>query len=152
MHEQVKNLNKKKEINMTSQDQVLNPNEANMPQQNQNVVINQNVVVGQAEKKKSILGGAGWMAALLLFLFWIPLLGAFLAGFVGGRKAGDVGSALLAVLALAVALPIVLLIVGSGLSSLPLVGAILGASSFLFFFAEIIPLLIGAVIGGATAN
>ena len=138
---------------MTDQGQVLNPNEASMPQQNQSVVINQNVVVGQlSEKKKSIIAGAGWMALLLLFLFWLPLVGAFVAGFVGGRKAGGVGSAMLSVLAIAVGLPIILLVLGGGLSSMPIVGAILGASGFLFFFVEIIPLSIGALIGGATAN
>jgi hypothetical protein len=138
---------------MTDQGQVLNPNEASMPQQNQNVVINQNVVVGQgAEKKKSIIAGAGWMLFLLLFLFWLPLVGAFISGFVGGRKAGSAGSAILSVLAIAVALPIILLLLGGALSSLPIIGAVVGASAFLFFFAEIIPLLIGALVGGATAN
>jgi hypothetical protein len=110
-------------------------------------------VVGQGkERKKSIMAGAGWMLLLLLLLFWVPLLGAFIAGFVGGRKAGNAGYAMLSVLAIAIALPIILMVVGGGLSSIPLIGAIIGASTFLFFFAEIIPLLIGALVGGATAD
>ncbi len=142
---------------MTDQNQVLNPNEANMPQQNlgvnPNFVINQNVVVGGGtERKKSIGAGVSWMIGLLMFLFWLPLVGAFIAGFVGGRKAGSVGSALISVAFIAVAMPIILIVMGASLASIPILGAIIGASGFLFFFAEITPLLIGALVGGATAD
>src|SRR3712207_9056820 len=37
-----------------------------------------------------------WMAGLSVLLFWIPTLGPLIAGFVGGRKAGGVGPAIVA--------------------------------------------------------
>ena len=38
-----------------------------------------------------------WMVMLSVLLFWLPLLGPFIAGFVGGRKAGGVIQAAIAV-------------------------------------------------------
>ena len=41
--------------------------------------------------------GALWMFFISLLLFWLPVFGPLIAGFVGGKKAGGVGSALGAV-------------------------------------------------------
>jgi hypothetical protein len=38
-----------------------------------------------------------WMFLLSILLFWLPFIGSLLAGFVGGRKAGNLGNAILAV-------------------------------------------------------
>ena len=38
------------------------------------------------------------MLVLSVLLFWMPILGPLIAGFVGGRKSGSVGNAILAAL------------------------------------------------------
>ena len=45
----------------------------------------------------SIASGAIWRFVLSILLFWLPLIGSILAGLVGGKKAGGVGNAILAV-------------------------------------------------------
>jgi hypothetical protein len=40
------------------------------------------------ESKRGVKRGAFWIVALSLLLFWIPVLGPAVAGYVGGRKAG----------------------------------------------------------------
>ena len=50
-----------------------------------------------AEKQGSIASAMVWMFIISILLFWIPILGSLIAGFVGGRKAGNVGSAIVAV-------------------------------------------------------
>ena len=47
-------------------------------------------------KQGSIVMAMIWMAVLSLLLFWLPLLGPLVAGFVGGRTAGSAGRGLLA--------------------------------------------------------
>ena len=37
-----------------------------------------------------------WMFVLSILLFWLPVAGPLIAGFVGGRKAGSVSNAILA--------------------------------------------------------
>ena len=43
-----------------------------------------------------VLSAFLWMMLLSPFLFWIPFLGSFIVGFVGGKKAGNRGGAMLA--------------------------------------------------------
>ena len=44
----------------------------------------------------SILSAIVWMFIISILLFWLPVVGPLVAGFVGGMKAGGVGSAVLA--------------------------------------------------------
>ncbi|MCH7782027.1 hypothetical protein IID62_03075 [candidate division KSB1 bacterium] len=48
------------------------------------------------QPKGSVLIGFLWMFFLSILLVWLPVIGQFIAGFVGGKRAGGVGSALLA--------------------------------------------------------
>ena len=87
-----------------------------------------------------------WMGGLALLLFWLPGVGPFVAGLVGGFKARTVGNA-----ALAVFLPAVLL----GVMSFAAVtwmydavwGALAGAGTAVLLLINIGPLFIGAVLG-----
>ena len=95
--------------------------------------------------------GALWMFFISLLLFWLPVFGPLIAGFVGGKKAGGVGSALGAVFLPAVVLGVFLFILGTA-TGLPLVGVVTGSTAFLVLaLAAVGPLLVGAILGGALA-
>jgi len=87
------------------------------------------------------------MFVLSILLFWLPIIGPFIAGFVGGRKAGTVGNAILAAFIPGIIFAVVLFFLGTFLTTVPLIGFIAGAGGFALACAHIGPLLIGAVIG-----
>jgi hypothetical protein len=89
------------------------------------------------------------MFILSILLFWLPVIGPFIAGFVGGRKAGTVGDAILAVLLPGLVFAAILFVLGTTLTLVPLLGLIAGAGGLVLAFAHIGPLLIGAIIGAA---
>ena len=101
-------------------------------------------------KRPGSIGAAvGWMFLLSILLFWLPIIGALVAGFVGGRKAGSLGDAILAVFAPAVIFGVALFFLSSLLTGLPLLGVIAGAGGFAIATAHVGPLLVGAIIGAA---
>ena len=101
--------------------------------------------------KGDVAAGVLWMLVLSLLLFWLPFFGPLIAGFVGGKKSGGVGPAILAVFLPAILLGVIFFILGTA-TGIPLVGVITGGSVFLVVAAAAVgPLLIGAVIGGAMA-
>lgn len=102
-------------------------------------------------EKGSLVMAIIWMAVISLLLFWLPLLGPLLAGFVGGRTAGSVGRGLLAAILPAIVLCVMLMAIGTALTGLPVIGAIASISLFLVIVVQALPLLLGALIGGATA-
>ena len=89
-----------------------------------------------------------WMIGLSILLFWIPTIGPLIAGFVGGRKAGGIGAAFVAAIIPAILVGVLLVLLGT-LVDLPIIGALVGAGLFFIILFESIPLLIGAVGGGA---
>ncbi|HET7314364.1 hypothetical protein [Salinisphaera sp.] len=100
--------------------------------------------------KGSLVMAIIWMAVISLVLFWLPLVGPLLAGFVGGRTAGGAGRGLLAAILPALVLCLILAAAGASLTGLPVIGAIASISLFLVIVIQGFPLLIGAVIGGLT--
>jgi hypothetical protein len=114
--------------------------------------------VGQAgapDAPKAAKGGLGramvWMFVLSLLLFWLPLLGMFIAGLVGGRKAGGVGTALLAVFLPGLVVAGLMFLLATALTGMPLLGAIAGFGTGVLIVANVVPLLAGAVVGGLLA-
>lgn len=102
-------------------------------------------------RKGGAVTGAVWMFVLSLLLFWLPVFGPLIAGFVGGRKAGSVGSAIAAVFVPAIALGVLFFVLATAVTFMPFVGAIAGAGGFVAAAGLISgPLLVGAIIGGAT--
>lgn len=104
-----------------------------------------------AEEKGSIIMGMIWMAVISLLLFWLPALGPLIAGIVGGKVAGGAGAGLLAALLPGILLALVLFFAGTLLTGVPLIGAIAAMGTLLLILINIIPLLIGALIGGLLA-
>lgn len=111
--------------------------------------------MGQPTKRSSggSIGSAiVWMFLLEILLFWIPFVGSFIAGFVGGRKAGDLGNAVVAVFLPIIVFSIVLGLLATVLVPIPLVGAFAGLGGFMFAAMHVAPLLAGAIVGGLTVD
>ena len=110
----------------------------------------------QVARRGSIPQAMAWMIGLSVALFWIPFLGSLIAGFVGGRKAGGIGEGLIAAVLPGVILLLTSILLGSLLGGIPvigqLVGWMLGMGAWVLGFVNVIPLLLGAAVGGATAK
>jgi hypothetical protein len=110
------------------------------------------VLMNKATVNRGSIGSATlWMVGLSVLLFWIPTVGPLIAGFVGGRKTGGVGLAIVAAIIPAVLVAALLFLLGT-LVSLRVIGALVGAGLFFVIVFESVPLLIGALIGGALAK
>ncbi len=107
-------------------------------------------------RRGSIFSAMGWMVGLSAVLFWLPVIGSLIAGYVGGRKAGGVWPAVWAAL-LPGALFWFLATILTGLVGWipligPLWGALAGLGGVVLGTMSIIPLMIGAVLGGMSAD
>jgi len=102
-------------------------------------------------RKGGAVVGAVWMLLISLLLFWLPLFGPLIAGFVGGKKAGGIGPALGAVFLPAAAIGFLFFVLFT-VTGFPLIGVLTGGAAFLTVAAGMIgPLLLGAIVGGAMA-
>jgi len=104
-----------------------------------------------AEEKGSVIMGMIWMAIISLLLFWLPAVGPLIAGIVGGKVAGSVGGGFMAALLPGILLSLVLFFAGTLLTGVPIIGVVAGMGVFVLILINIIPLLIGALIGGLLA-
>jgi hypothetical protein len=107
-----------------------------------------------SEGRGNVMAGMGWMLGMSVALAWMPVVGPLVAGFVGGRKAGTIGAALLAAI-----LPVFLFMaiagfLGALLGWIPIIGqlwaVVAGLGGWVISTASGLPLLIGAMIGAAT--
>ena len=103
------------------------------------------------EEEGSLVMGMVWMAIISLLLFWLPAIGPLIAGIVGGKIAGGVGAGLMAALLPGFILAGLLFFAGTLLTGIPLIGAIAAMGTLVLILINIIPLLIGALIGGLLA-
>jgi len=99
-------------------------------------------------QKGSILSGIFWMFLISILLFWLPGFGPLIAGIVGGKKAGGLLNAIVAVFLPAIVLGACLFLFASALTGAPIIGFVAGAGSFILVISNVGPLLIGAIIGG----
>ncbi len=90
-----------------------------------------------------------WMFVLSILLFWLPIIGPLIAGFVGGRKAGGVGNAILAAFIPGIIFGVVLFFAATLLTGFPLLAFAASAGGFVLASAHIGPLLLGAILGAA---
>lgn len=88
------------------------------------------------------------MLVLAVALSWLPLFGPLIAGGVGGRVVGNRRKALAVALVPAIALAVVIGLILT-LFDLPVLGTVVGVGVFLVMAFQLIPLLLGAWVGGA---
>ncbi len=100
-----------------------------------------------ANRSGSVGSAMVWMFALSILLFWLPGIGPLIAGFVGGRKAGSVGNAILAAILPGLLFGIALFAMASLLVGLPLVGLAAGLGGVALVLIHVGPLLLGAILG-----
>ena len=91
------------------------------------------------------------MGCLTLLLFWLPVIGPFIAGLVGGMKAGSVKNALLAVFVPAVMTGVMAAVAVTYLADVYW-GVLAGLGGVALSLLNIGPLLLGALLGGAGAG
>lgn len=110
----------------------------------------------EVSRRGSIPNAMAWMIGLSAVLFWLPLLGGLIAGFVGGRKAGGPGPAVVAAILPSVVFGLLVFFLGGLIGSIPIIGALFqlvaGLGGLVLSTMNIVPLLVGAVVGGATAK
>ena len=104
-----------------------------------------------ANGQTRVVAGAVWMFVISVLLFWLPVAGPLIAGFVGGKKAGGVGAAIVAALLPAIVTGILMFAFGTVLTGVPLIGMLAGAGGFVLVVSHVGLLLVGAIIGGALA-
>jgi hypothetical protein len=104
-----------------------------------------------APHQGSVTEGMLWMSGLSLVLWWIPLIGPFIAGYVGGSRAGSVGRALVATILPGVILTVAVGFSSAALSGMPLVGFLAGFGTLMLIAGNIGPMLVGAILGGFMA-
>lgn len=78
------------------------------------------------ENTGSITKAMLWMLFISVLLFWLPFIGPLIAGLVGGKKAGGVGSAIIAVFLPALIVGVGVFALASVISGLPVMGAVAG--------------------------
>lgn len=93
------------------------------------------------------MAAIAWMFILSILLFWLPIIGPLIAGFVGGRKAGSLSNAILAVFLPGIILGVAFFFLASLMTGLPLIGFLAGAGGLALASAHIGPLLLGAIFG-----
>ena len=106
------------------------------------------MIEAETRKRGSLFSAMNWMGGLSLLLFWVPVVGPLIAGFVGGRKAGSIGRAVLAVFLPAVLLGGMVLGAVAYLTDTFAWGILAGLGTAVLLLLNIGPLLVGAVVGG----
>ncbi len=104
-------------------------------------------VIG-AQQRSSIGRASATMVGLSVLLIWLPIIGPLIAGYFGGKKAGGVGPAVMAVFLPGIIMVVITFFFGWLLSAIPIVGGLFGLAKFAVSAMQIGPLLIGAIIGG----
>jgi uncharacterized membrane protein len=102
-------------------------------------------------QSSSVLIGAFWMLGLTVVLFWLPVLGPLIAGYVGGRRSGSVAGAGIASIIPAVLATGLFMLFGAGLG-FPLLDSLSEAGILIILLLEPIPLIGAAIVGAATAS
>jgi hypothetical protein len=99
----------------------------------------------------SLVSAMNWMGGLSLLLFWVPVAGPLVAGLVGGVKAGTVGRAIAAVFLPAILTGAMAAIGVTYLAEWYPWGLLAGLGGVVISLLNIVPLLAGALVGGAVA-
>ncbi len=108
--------------------------------------------------ESKVLGPSIWMIIISLLLCWLPGFGPLIAGYVGGKMAGDVRhafqAAMLPMVVVGVAVFLLLTLTG-GLIMGPVaavLGVVGGTAMLIYLVTLEIALVAGAVVGGLLAD
>lgn len=105
----------------------------------------------QSQRKGSIFWASVWMLVLSLLLFWLPAIGSLIAGVVGGKIAGSPSRAFWASILPSLLLGVLLALLATILTGMPIVGVIAGLGAFTLAVIGAGTMVIGALIGGLLA-
>ena len=86
-----------------------------------------------------------WFLAFVLF--WLPVVGSFVAGFAGSRKANNHQTAFTASIISMVTLGIAIFFLSTSMTALPVLGAIARKGSLYLSLSFMIPLVLGGLVG-----
>jgi hypothetical protein len=104
----------------------------------------------------SIPNAMAWMVGLSALLFWMPVVGGLIAGFVGGQKAGSPGRGAIAAILPGLIFTALVILFGGILGAIPIIGPIFvlfaSMGGIVLSTINLLPLLIGAVVGGYVAQ
>ena len=89
------------------------------------------------------------MLVLSILLFWLPVAGPLIAGFVGGRKSGSVGNAIVAAILPGLLIGMAAFFFTSLLTLNPLFGFLAGMGGAGIALVHIGPMLVAAIVGAA---
>ena len=107
-------------------------------------------------RRNSIPSAMAWMVGLSMALFWMPIVGGLIAGYVGGTKAGSMGRAAAAVFLPGVIMWVATALLGGILANIPIIGPVFaliaGLGAAALSTMNVVPLLIGALLGGRVAE
>ena len=101
------------------------------------------------QRNGSVLSATIWMFVLSILLFWLPFIGPLIAGWVGGRKAGSIANAVLAVFLPGILVGGAIFFFASVLTGVPLFGLMVGLGGGLLALGHISLLLVGGILGAA---
>lgn len=104
------------------------------------------------ESRGSLMSAMNWMGGLSLLLFWLPVVGPLVAGLVGGRKAGSVKRAIIAVFLPALLLGLLVTAGVAYLTELVAWGLLAGVGTAVLLLLQVGPMLAGALAGGLIAE
>lgn len=104
------------------------------------------------ESRGSLMSAMNWMGGLSLLLFWLPVVGPLVAGLVGGRKAGSVKRAIIAVFLPALLLGLLATAGVAYLTELVAWGLLAGVGTAVLLLLQVGPMLAGALAGGLIAE
>jgi hypothetical protein len=94
----------------------------------------------------SVGRGMVWMLVLSILLFWLPVVGPLIAGFVGGRRSGGVGNAILAALLPGLLIGALTFFFATLLTG-PLFGFMAGLGGAGLALVHVGPMLVAAIVG-----
>lgn len=113
-------------------------------------------MTSELSRRGSIPNAMAWMIGLSALLFWMPVIGGLIAGYVGGHKAGTPARGALAAILPGLMFTAFIMLFGGLLASIPIIGQVFallaGMGAIVLSTINLIPLVIGALIGGYTAQ
>jgi hypothetical protein len=102
-------------------------------------------------RQGSVVAAALWMMLISILLFWLPVFGPLIAGFIGGRIAGSASRGFTAAILPAIVVLVLAIVIG-GVFGFPLYGLLAGGILFVVALVHAVPVILGALIGGALAR